>query len=226
MVASHVPSHQRDIISDVLGEGMIPVAADYAWFEERLPGLAEASCLTLVQKLTPEQVLARVGGRLEAPRSGVGDLFGPSMKLWENHPESGMFIAVTTVPGGDWALAVEVNGYLGATEEVIESLSAGTRLVSYYTSVVGPGRFYWAEDGDIRLNFNPVEAAYRDGSTPDAVLDAMAEIGFDLSEDGDNTDDSSAAALALAEYLTGVRITPELLEKATYTCGIVRVPQG
>jgi Family of unknown function (DUF6461) len=52
----------------------------------------------------------------------------------------------------------------------------------------------------------------------------MREVGFDLREDGDNTEHTTAAALALAESLTGVRVTPELLEQSIYACGIVLVP--
>lgn len=51
----------------------------------------------------------------------------------------------------------------------------------------------------------------------------MTEAGFDLSdEDGDGDDKPIAATFALAERLTGVRVTPDLLENARYACGIVR----
>jgi Family of unknown function (DUF6461) len=200
-------------------------AADYAWFEDRPAGLAEAYCLTLAQGLPPAGFLARVAARPGPTLTGAAALFAPSMLLWDEHPEKGMLIGVTTVPGdgGDWALAVEANGYLGVTEEIIVPLSAGTRVISHYYSN-GVDRFYWVEDRDIRLHFNPSEAAYRDGSTPDAAVDLMREAGFDLSPEGDNTEDAAEASLALAERLTGVRLTPELLEQAIYTCGIAPVP--
>lgn len=205
----------------------IVTAADYAWFEDRPAGLAEAYCLTLAQGLSPAGFLARVAARSGPTLTNVAALFAPSMRLWDEHPEKGMLIGVTTVPGDgdDWALAVEVNGYLGVTEEIIVSLSAGTRVIShYYSGGSGAGRFYWAEDRDVRLHFNPSEAAYRDGSTPDAAVDLMREAGFDLSPEGDNDEDGAEASLALAERLTGVRLTPELIEQAIYTCGIVPVP--
>jgi hypothetical protein len=45
----------------------------------------------------------------------------------------------------------------------------------------------------------------------------------DLSDDDEVGDDKPiAATFALAERLTGVRITPDLLENARYACGIVR----
>jgi hypothetical protein len=130
-------------------------------------------------------------------------------------------IGVTVVPGSDadWALGLEVNGYLGVTPDVLVPLSAGTCAVSHYASE-GVSSFYWAENGEIRLSFRPLDAASREGTDPDALLAAMQEVGFDVSEDGDNLDHPDAAAFALAERLTGVRVTADMLEQATYTCGI------
>lgn len=39
---------------------MTATAADYTWFDDRFPGLAEAYCLTLVRGPSPEEMLARV----------------------------------------------------------------------------------------------------------------------------------------------------------------------
>ena len=205
---------------------MSATAADYAWFEERPGGLSEAYCLTLARGLTPAQFLARLNARPDVPRTGVGELFEPSMDMWDEVPEKELLVGVTTVPGdgGDWALAVEVNGYLGATPEVIVPLSAGTRVVSHYAN--GGYSFYWAEVGDIRLYFVPLDPDFREGSTPDALVDAMREAGFDLSEDGQNVEHPMEAAMALAERLTGVRITLEILEESTYLCGIAPIPAG
>ena len=80
------------------------------------------------------------------------------------------------------------------------------------------------EDGIIRLNFEPLLPWDRQGSTPDALVADVLEVGFDLSDDGDNVGHNTASAFALAERLTGVRITPSLLGKATYQCGIVKMP--
>jgi Family of unknown function (DUF6461) len=87
-------------------------------------------------------------------------------------------------------------------------------------------RFYWIEDGDVRLYFEPLDPAYREGSTPDALAEVMREVGFDLSEDGENVEHPMEAAFALAEHLTGVRVTPEILEEATWLCGVAPVPPG
>jgi hypothetical protein len=200
-------------------------AADYTWFEERPAGLSESCCLTLVRGLAPGEFLGRLDAQPDRDRIGVETLFEPSMKLWDSYPDSGLLIGVATVrgDGGGWSLGVEFNGYLGVTEEVIVRLSAGTRAVSYYRHNEAVDRFCWAEDRQIRLAFSPFDPLDRNGSTPDALLDTMRAVGFDLSEEGED-EHYPEATLALAERLTGVRITPELLEEASFACGIVPVP--
>jgi hypothetical protein len=88
--------------------------------------------------------------------------------------------------------------------------------------------FYWAENGDIRLNFQPGSPAWREGSTPDALADGMRLAGFDLREDAEYYpahDVATEAAFALSEHLTGVHLTPELLNNSVYLCGIAPVPR-
>jgi hypothetical protein len=206
---------------------MTATAADYDWFEDRLPVLSEAYCLTLARGLTPAEFLARLNAREQPACTGLDALAGPSGATWNAFDGRELFIGATTVAGagGDWALGVEINGFLGVTPEVIVPVSAGTRVVSHFQNIEAVDRFYWVDDGDIRLSFEPLFASYREGSTPDALLDMMRDVGFELSED-DDTAVPHAAALALAERLTGVRVTAELLEEATYACGIVPVPQG
>jgi len=202
---------------------MAATAADYAWFEaDGQFYLGDPYCLTLVRRLTPAAFLARIGAEPQAPRTGWESLWDPSMEAMSADPMQ-LFIGAATVPGegGDWVMAVELGGYLGITEEIILNLSAGTSLVSHY---YGPGHFFWIEDRDLRLEFNPTEPAYREGSTPDALVEIMRDVGLDLNPDGDNTEIGRAAAFALAELLTGVRVTPVMLQDATYTCGIVPAP--
>lgn len=205
---------------------MLTTAADYAWFSEQFPELAGAYCLTLVRGLPPAAVLSRLGARPEPGVVTLAEMFEPSMRLWDAEaPDSGSrsLIGVTAVPGGDYALGIEPTGFLGVTEEAAVPLSAGTMLVSHYRNFNAGGSFLWIEDGDIRLRFDPLDPAWRDGSSPDAVVTVMRQVGFDLDEDGE-TEQPAEASFALAEYLTGVRVTAGFLNDSTYQCGIAPIP--
>jgi hypothetical protein len=138
---------------------------------------------------------------------------------WDESFISGAF----TVPGagGDWTLVLHFDGGVGMWPRFLEALSAGGRAVVHSSNGGKPIHlFHWYEDGELRTTFEWPTA--RDGSTPDALNSVMREVGFDLSDDeGDNGArvDTKAAVLALAERLTGVRVTEELLRDAEYHLG-------
>jgi hypothetical protein len=205
-------------------------AANYAWVEQWLDGLSRAYCVTLVRELTPEQFLERLGAQVEAPSLTGAELILPSFEVWDKYDGQALFIGATTVHGAnaDWALGLEVNGFLGVTPAAIVPLSAGTTVVSHHLDVELADDFYWVQDRDIRLYFQPGSPAWREGSTPDALIDPMRQAGFDLRQDAGydaEADVSTEAAFALAEQLTGVPLTPELLDESMYLCGIAPVPQ-
>jgi hypothetical protein len=98
-------------------------------------------------------------------------------------------------------------------------------VVSHFPNINASYKFYWVEDGNIRLDLDPLSSGYRRGSTPDAAITMMRAAGFDLLEDDTaGTEHPSGAALAFAERLTGVHVTPGFLEQTTYTCGIAPTP--
>jgi hypothetical protein len=205
---------------------MPPTARDFLWFDERFPDLAEAYCFTVVHGVPPEQVLSRFGATEQSRLTGVRELMGPAFTAWDEHEGDLLFLGATAV--GDWTLVVEPNGFLGVTEAAIVPLSRGTRLVSHFRNVNAVDYFFWVDDGTIRLHFEPLFPTRRDGTHADGLLDVMERIGFDLqSTDGLEVDRHShpgECAFALAEYLTGVRITPELLESAPFVCGTAPFP--
>ncbi|GLZ07114.1 hypothetical protein Acsp03_45800 [Actinomadura sp. NBRC 104412] len=160
-------------------------------------------------------MLARLGARTNGPHvTGIGGLSALDLDTADEQ-----LIAVTIVDGA-WALAVEAGGRVGVTEEAVVALSAGTRLVAHQRGAGGSGRFSWAEDGDVRASFDPNVPSRREGSTPDEPLEAMRAAGFDL--DGDER--RFHAAFALAENLTGVRVTSEILETSSFHCGLAPLP--
>jgi hypothetical protein len=209
---------------------MIATPDDYSWFSrERFPQLADAHCFTYVRGLTPEALVARLGVRVEdcSPMT-LDELIQYSYSGFDERQSFG------AVSIGDWVLLVEANGLLGITEEIIMPLSAGTRLVShFYLEVKDMDYFHWIEDGKIRFEF-----LYQDGYShwiedgkmqlqflhqenyseemPDELAETMERIG-----DGDPHE----ASFLLAERLTGITMTPQLLVESTYLCGGVPRPR-
>ncbi|MFI7043461.1 DUF6461 domain-containing protein [Streptosporangium sandarakinum] len=193
---------------------MIATPGDYAWFSyERFPELAEAYCFTYVRGLTPGQLVVRLGGR---PEDFTPMTFDELVGTRYGNGYDTAFLGAATI--GDWVFMVEPNGGLGADEEIITSLSAGTRLVSHFRDVEGVEYFYWSEDGEIRFCFVADEGYSEE--VPEEVVGIMRRIdaGHGHLPPGDGP------AFLLAEHLTGVTLTPELLEGSTYLCGVIPEP--
>jgi hypothetical protein len=208
-------------------------AADYAWFEVTELGLAVASCLTFVKDVPAAEVARRLGGTEIARMDGLarferyrGAVTVPPQADGEDEAcdysaSTGReFAAVCDLTGG--AFMLETYSFLGVTDDVLRRLSAGTSVAVVYSTEHNDSRFVWAEDGDIRVAFDPFHAGWREGSTPDALILDLAELGFHLSDEdpGDPRwvfDDKAAQrALALAHRLTGVHLTEDTLKRPTY----------
>ncbi|CAM5432542.1 hypothetical protein GCM10010329_53020 [Streptomyces spiroverticillatus] len=134
--------------------------------------------------------------------------------------------------GGEWAL--DLRWDVGAEEcpPLLDALCAGSRAVSHAQGGGELGqRFSWYEDGRLRTAFAwPTD---RSGTTPDALNDVLAEVGFDLTDDDDLVGgftvgvDPKAALFALTERLTGVRMTEELLARSAHRTGdLAGAPPG
>ncbi|MEU4390689.1 DUF6461 domain-containing protein [Kribbella sp. NPDC023855] len=189
-------------------------ATDYVWFKKSR--ISEAYCLTFVRGLSAVEALSRIDGEQVGRVTGLREF---TESLPDEHGGRRWYLGATEL--GGWTLLVEDNGFLGVTEEVIAPLSAGTQVVSHYKNVNAVDRFSWMVDGDMRLTFEPLFAYDRAGSDPDGQVEVMEAVGFDLraGEDRDYTLHTEAA-FALAEHLTGVRLTAELLESADYLCAL------
>lgn len=79
--------------------------------------------------------------------------------------------------------------------------------------------FHWYENGESRTTFE--WPANRTGSTPDELNGVMREVGLSPAGDPAPDIDRKAAVFALAERLTGVRVTEELLAEAACLTGEV-----
>ncbi|WP_030453932.1 DUF6461 domain-containing protein [Herbidospora cretacea] len=181
------------------------------------PALAGACCLTYVRGLTPDRLLTRLGARPGRSELTLDELIRRQ--------------ALGAVAMGEWALLVESYGGLGSTEEVILPLSAGTRLVShFYLDVDDMDHFHWIDDGRIRFQFVHDEGYSHglvDGSLrflfrphetyseepPDEIADLLEQLHSPVHP---VPAPHRGPAFLLAERLTGITMTPRLLEEATY----------
>lgn len=201
---------------------MTATAADYLWFEKNFSELSNAYCITLVRGISPTDLLHRLDGREEPSLTGVDEADEAAYDLL-SADDSRQLLAMSAV--GDWTLMIEPNGYLGVSEEWALPASAGTRWVSHFVNINGLDAFLWAEETTNRLWFEPLFPDHRWGTTPDDLLQPMHDIGFQFGAETSDTANCLAGptAFALAEHLTGVRLTPELLHETTSFCGSVKV---
>ncbi|NGO80298.1 hypothetical protein G6045_32250 [Streptomyces sp. YC504] len=199
---------------------MTRTAADYRWFEDDFPDIAEAYCFTLVRGLSPAELTSRLEGRPEIPLRGIAAVVDAAFAQYDLEGGDRQLVAMT--PVGTWTLLIEPNGYLGVTEERVLPASAGTCWVSHFVNINGVGTFLWAQDQVLRLCFDPMFLEDRWGAAPDELLDVMHRIGFHFDNDPE-MDVSSPAGFALAEHLTGIAITPALLQDTTFTCATVQI---
>jgi hypothetical protein len=198
-----------------------PHATDYGWLRERHAALRESYCVTLAGALTPADLLEALGAEPGPRIAGVAGLFEPSFDAWSQRQGDELFVGVAAV--GDWSLMVEVNGYLGVTSSALRPLSRGRTIVAHHRNIDAVDHFVWLADGELLLHFEPLSPYRRDGSRADGFLVEMRESGFRLDPDAELDDRNTEAAFALAERITGVRLTAELLDSLEFTCGTAPV---
>lgn len=202
---------------------MAATAQDYLWFTQEFE---PEYCVTLARGLTPREFLARIGADIEPSDRDAEGLEEFCADSAIDGASYRLPIGATSVTGdgGPWTLAVEWNGFAGTVEELLLASSAGTRVVSHYRGANAADYFHWFEDGALRLFFEPLFAYYRSGPEAEAIAEQMRACGFDLSE-GDDRDFAlhTEATFALAERLTGVRLTAQTLREARYLCGVAAI---
>ncbi|MFD9144686.1 DUF6461 domain-containing protein [[Kitasatospora] papulosa] len=172
--------------------------------------------MTYMKGRTPCEFLARLGVTRYPDQEG---LRGLSSTRWtdpldiEDHWQ---FIGATQVLGrdGPWSLAVELNGWIGDSSKYMEPVPAATRALSHYQNASGRTSFNWWTDSELRTTFEWPRK--RRGSTPGDLVEVMQRVGFDLSLQGQEV--GQPGRLALAEELSGVRVTAELLANSSYAC--------
>ncbi|MFJ2728118.1 DUF6461 domain-containing protein [Streptomyces collinus] len=207
-------------------------AHDYAWIRTSplFHHMMESGyTLTLIRGRSPQEVLRAMGAKPRGTGEGTAGLIEADdahraevdYDYWDESYVAGAFKA----PGenGDWTVVLGFDGGLGMP--CVETLSEGGRVVAHSSNGGKPIHlFHWFEDGELRTTFEDPSA--RDGNSPDELVPLLREVGFPLTPEGEHDEsasvvDGKAAVLALAERLTGVRVTESLLQDATYELGLV-----
>jgi hypothetical protein len=193
--------------------GREAVAADYAWFSQ-VRELGKGFCFVWVRGVPTAQVLKRMGAE-ELERIGWQQMVGAGDG--QRGVADKRYFGVSRI-ADDWALVVEDGGSLGRADELLRPLSAGTTVVCLYRAADGRGRFLLLEDRAVRLDFDPTSDAYRSGSEAAELGLMIKAVGFGGAADPAQR---TAAALALAERLTGVPLSLAQLQERTYLFSMV-----
>ncbi|MEV6596719.1 DUF6461 domain-containing protein [Actinoplanes sp. NPDC051346] len=190
---------------------MTGLAEKYAWFADYE---SNTYCLTIVRNCSQSEVLRRLGA------DGVREM-SDMVAVWQETQEVEDPTSVVAVAAvGNHVLLFEPHGWRGATREVAEGISKGTVLVSHVSTINGDTRFIWAEDGVVQAEFELQSHWDIAGARAGQMGSMLVEAGF-LDRESGLTDDSDVylpAAMALAEMITEVRISLEILDNSQYLC--------
>ncbi|MFJ8042521.1 DUF6461 domain-containing protein [Kitasatospora sp. NPDC096147] len=209
-------------------------ARDYAWIGATpwyAYGMAYGFSLLLARGVTPADLRRVTAAEPQGTCTGTAGLIERQEELLDelDHADEDFVSGLLTLPGDDgasWLLALQFDSGSGMTPDFARALSAGGRAVLHSRNGGKPmDLFHWYEDGELRTAFEA--AGTREGSTPDTLLRQLREVGYPFTDEEHLATpvlDAKAAAFALAERLTGVRITEELLRDAGFE--LVQVPDG
>lgn len=196
-------------------------ATDFAWVPGSLLGSHLGYCVGLVKGISPEELLGRLQADRQGTCTGLTALYRRNDDVQRRLDyEYGHFQLIGAAPvrgaGGQWTVMVEFNVAVGFNHRLMTQVSAGTQAVTHHLNPVGKGGFHCWQDGRLLTRFEwPGD---RGGEDPDMLNEAIDRVGVGAAEGR-----KSEEYFALAEHVTGARLTPELLEQATFSAGIVAV---
>ncbi|RNL83618.1 DUF6461 domain-containing protein [Halostreptopolyspora alba] len=179
-------------------------ARDYAWLQETQPDLAEAFCMSYVRGLSKSEALCRLGAANRQLRSlPIAEAVEAGLCA-EGHPP----LTAHAVSIHGWVVIIEPTGCRATHPATYRTLSAGTELVSVRVLLDHRYEFRWVVDGVLQTFLDTRWPGVRRGTRPDALLNEMRAVELD---DDSEVSAPGAAALALAESVTGARVRPSHL---------------
>jgi hypothetical protein len=110
-----------------------------------------------------------------------------------------------------WTVLLEVGEVARPLLPYLTAVSAGGEAVHVNWSARGQAHFWHVLDGDLRSTFNVFQPDYIHGSTPHELRDLNEGLVFPLA--GLDGGRQAPMLLALAERVTGIVLTPELLDQ-------------
>jgi len=202
---------------------------DYLWVEEFGFFTSDGYCLTLVAESTPEDVLSSlrtVGNRLSVVGADAAVRAGHGLGV--HHDVDGVHqqpVAVAEA-GNGWTLMLQAPGFLGISPTGMSEIVQRHDVVSH-----GADRFVWWSQGVQKISFEPllprsdlvgVLADRQPADTRAQIVALIEEVGgIELDETQGGERHHVAGSFALAERLSGVPLTPRLLEAMHFTVAVV-----
>jgi len=179
-------------------------------------GIGDAVCVTYAQGIDEDAMIRAFGG--DPDQAALRSLAEVGEELAGYHySEAPHVLPVTRV--SDWLIGVEPNGFQGSRPEVLRAASVDGSALSVYWNINASNRFTYAADGRTSVVFDMRRPEDRQGRDPGALDAHLGGLPFGS---GGN---AWAAGLALAERVTGVRLTAALLE-GTFRRALLRaVPE-
>lgn len=205
---------------------------DYLWVKSF--GGFDDYCLTVIGCSTPAGVLSDLGARRQRiVVQGLNNALFEGHHFGENHGVDGVDLQVAFLAdiGDGWTMMVQMPGYIGTSDASMARVVAGHEAVSHQVGM-SSGRFQWWSGGDLRISFEPlipyvdllgVLADRQPEESRIKVVELIREVGgIDLDEKPGRTElNHVPGSFALAESLTGVRVTPAMLTDLTFTVAVV-----
>jgi len=176
----------------------MPPLQHYRELLQAWPQLTVACCITWVEPGSLARFLTRVGTEARS----AGELSLPEAVERVTRPTSPGQLALVGDADG-WVVGIEPYGFQGSRFEVLRALSGDNgRAVSVFWNVNMRYRLGYARDGQVLASLDPL-ARERRGRQPDALQPYLDGLAF--------AEDEQAAALTLAERITGVQLDGDWL---------------
>ncbi|WP_076482603.1 DUF6461 domain-containing protein [Williamsia sterculiae] len=215
---------------------------DYLWFkdDEFTGWRGNGHVVSLIRDATAAGVLDALGAvgrrRTDMGFSGFGQQAMEFEMLGLVRPDPYAVQTVQTVGvadiGDGWVLLIQqASDYLGIDDELFGPVIAHHEVVSHYSNVNANNRFAWWRDGKRVVSFEPMsptmDLEWARATAPeetDTVLALIAEVGGIELDDHEGTRTEFfhiEGSFALAERLTGVEVSKELLASAEFTVAMI-----